>query len=191
MPRRTPVPGCAEVASGRRPSRRHQSREPHMGRFRSRGEIQQRIEQYSSGCFGIQGLSPITRPGRFLARSTSHSVAARSDCTNIPLAAAGAQEDETILESGFLGHGSRRFVHLDPPGIIRSWKISGFGQRLSSGGFHHGSLDDDTGGHIFPERHQQLARQRHDGRLLKTAAIALDPFFEPQSQRRLRLMVQP
>ena len=76
--------------------------------------------------FGIQDLSPIARPGRFLARSTSHSVAARSDCTNIPLAAAGAQEDETILESGFLGHGSRRFVHLDPPGLIRSWKISGF-----------------------------------------------------------------
>jgi hypothetical protein len=141
--------------------------------------------------FGIQDLSPIARPGRFLARSTSHSVAARSDCTNIPLAAAGAQEDETILESGFLGHGSRRFVHLDPPGLIRSWKISGFGQRLSPGRFHHGSLDDDTSGHIFPERHQQLSRQRHDCRLLVTAAIAPDPFFEPQSQRRLRLMAQP
>ena len=49
----------------------------------------------------IQALSPLARSGRFLARSTSHSVAARSDCTNIPLAAAGAQEDETILESGF------------------------------------------------------------------------------------------
>jgi len=108
--------------------------------------------------FGIQGLSPIARPGLFLARSTSHSVAARSGCTNIPLAAAGAQEDETILENGFLGHGSRRFVHLDPPGLIRSWKISGFGQRLSSCGFHHGSFDHDTSGHIFPERHQQLAR---------------------------------
>jgi hypothetical protein len=141
--------------------------------------------------FGIQDLSPIARPGRFLARSTSHSVAARSDCTNIPLAAAGAQEDETILESGFLGHGSRRFVHLDPPGLIRSWKISGFGQRLSQGRFHHGSLDDDTSSHIFPERHQQLSRQRHDCRLLVTAAIAPDPFFEPQSQRRLRLMAQP
>jgi hypothetical protein len=26
-------------------------------------------------CFGIQGLSPIARPGHFLGRSTSHSVA--------------------------------------------------------------------------------------------------------------------
>jgi hypothetical protein len=51
----------------------------------------------------------------FLARSTSHPVAAQSDCTNIPLAAGGAQENETILNCGFSGHGFRRFVHLDPP----------------------------------------------------------------------------
>ena len=60
---------------------------------------------------------------RFRARSTSHSVAVRDGCTNIPLAAGGAQEDETILESGFSGHALLRFVHLDPPGLIRSWKI--------------------------------------------------------------------
>ena len=53
----------------------------------------------------------------FLARSTSHPVVAQSDCTNIPLAAGGAQEDETILNCGFSGHGFRRFVHLDPPGL--------------------------------------------------------------------------
>ena len=46
-----------------------------------------------------------------------------SGCTNIPLAAVGAQEDETILEDGFSGHAKMRFVHLDPPGLIRSWKI--------------------------------------------------------------------
>ena len=63
--------------------------------------------------------------------------------------------------------------------------------RPSSSGFHHGSLDDDAGGHIFPERHQQLARQRHDGCLFEPPTIATDPFFEPQSQRRLRLMTQP
>jgi hypothetical protein len=34
---------------------------------------------------------------RFRIRSTSHSIAARSGCTNIPLAAGRAQEDETIL----------------------------------------------------------------------------------------------
>ena len=41
----------------------------------------------------------------------------------IPLAAVGAQEDETILENGFLGHAKVRFVYLDPPGLFKSWKI--------------------------------------------------------------------
>ena len=35
-----------------------------------------------------------------------------------------------------------------------------------------GRLNNDTGGDIFPERHQQLACQRHDGRLLEPAAVA-------------------
>jgi hypothetical protein len=56
----------------------------------------------------------------FPTRSTSHSVAAQSGCTNIPLAAGEAQEDETILDNGFSGHGLVRFVHLDPPRLIGS-----------------------------------------------------------------------
>jgi hypothetical protein len=32
----------------------------------------------------------------------------------IPLAAVGAQEDETILEDGLSGHAKVRFVHPDP-----------------------------------------------------------------------------
>ena len=45
-------------------------------------------------------------------RSTSHSVAARGGCTKIPLAAGGAQEDETILDSGYWVHANARFVDL-------------------------------------------------------------------------------
>ena len=41
-------------------------------------------------------------------------------CTNIPLAAGEAQEDETILDNGFSGHGLVRFVHPDPPSLIVS-----------------------------------------------------------------------
>jgi hypothetical protein len=51
------------------------------------------------------------------------NVAAHGGCTIIPLAAVGAQEDETILEDGYLGHAKVRFVHPDSPGLIRSWKI--------------------------------------------------------------------
>jgi len=108
-----------------------------------------------------------------------------------PACGGWAQENETILESGFLSHASLRFVHPDPPELIRSWKIRKFGQRLSSSGFHHGSFDDDAGGDIFPQCHQQLARQCDYGRLFMTAAVARNPFFKPQSQRGLRLMAQP
>jgi hypothetical protein len=101
---------------------------------------------------------------------------------------AGAQANETILPIGISVHGLPRFVHPDPPELIRSWKICESAERLSSGGLHHGSLNDDASGDIFPQRHQQLSRQRHDSRLLHAAAVAFDPFFEPQSQRRLRLM---
>jgi hypothetical protein len=37
-------------------------------------------------------------------------------CTNIPLAAGEAQENETNLGFGFSSHGAERFVQLDPPG---------------------------------------------------------------------------
>ena len=66
---------------------------------------------------------PIARSGRFLARSNSHSVAVRDGCTNIPLTAVKAQEDETILINGVSGHALKRFVYPDPPRLIRPWKI--------------------------------------------------------------------
>src|SRR5271166_4738743 len=37
---------------------------------------------------------------------------------------AGAQANETILPIGISGHGLSRFIHLDPPELIRSWKIA-------------------------------------------------------------------
>ena len=46
-------------------------------------------------------------------------------CTKIPRAAGRAQEDETILLHGALGHTQHRFVHLDRPGLIGSWRITG------------------------------------------------------------------
>ena len=47
----------------------------------------------------------------------------RDGCTNIPRAAGGAQEDETILQYGFFGHMVVRFVRLDRPEMIRFWRI--------------------------------------------------------------------
>jgi hypothetical protein len=84
-----------------------------------------------------------------------------------------------------------RFVHLDPPGLIRFWKIVKFGSCLSSGGLHHNPIDDDTSGHVFPKCDQQLSRHRDDRCFLKTAAAARGPFLEPVAERRLWLMTKP
>ena len=91
---------------------------------------------------------------RFRARSTSHAVAAHSSCTKIPLSAGRAQEDENHSRKRHSGHGLLRFVYLDPPGLIRSWEMTGLRWCISLGNLHCNAVDNDTGGHIFPERDQ-------------------------------------
>ena len=86
-------------------------------------------------------------------------------CTKIPRAAHRAHEDETILETGVLGHGLLRFVHLDLPGLIEVQEDDGVRLVCSSSGRHRSAFDDNAGGHIFAERDQQLSRQGHDRRL--------------------------
>jgi hypothetical protein len=98
-----------------------------------------------------------TRPV-FRARSTSHAVATHRGCTKIPLSAGGAQEDEN--------HSRKR--HFRPwlatvrlPGSARTDQVPGDdGIRLvySLGNLHRNSFDNDTGGHVFPKRDQQLSR---------------------------------
>ena len=117
-------------------------------------------------------------------RSNSHSVAARSSGTNIPLASGeGSGGRDPSLRSAYPSHGLMRFVHLDPPGLIRSREIAGKGAAACSGGLEDGSLDQNASGRILPERDQQLARQSNDHRFAKTAARALDPRAVPQRQR--------
>src|SRR5215212_9156311 len=95
-----------------------------------------------------------------------------------------AQEDETILfRSAYPSPSRVRFVHLDPPGLIRSRSIAGKGAAAGSGGLEDGSLDQNASCRVLPERNQQLARQGDDHRLAETAARALDPRAVPQRQR--------
>jgi hypothetical protein len=35
----------------------------------------------------------------------------------------GLRKTRPFLKTGFLGHAKVRFVYLDPPGLIKSWKI--------------------------------------------------------------------
>jgi hypothetical protein len=167
-----------------------------MGSFGSRGEIHSCIGQTPKAVSVSEVRARLHDAARFRARSTSHTVAAQDGCTKIPLAAGRG--------SGGRNHSVDRhfrpwLLSVRPPGSARADQVledliicrASILRRLLSGVLHHGAFDDDAGGDIFPQRHQQLARQRHDGRLLQTAAVAADPFFEPQRQRRLRLMAEP
>src|SRR6478752_9831424 len=131
---------------------------------------------------------------RFRARSTSHTVAVRDGCTNIPLAAGRAQEDENLSRK-------RRFrprpASVRPPGSVRTdhvlritvldaWKTG-----LLSGGPNHCAFDHDPSAHIFPERDQQLSRQRHDRCLAPTTAVTFDSVLEPEGEGRAWLMAYP
>lgn len=57
--------------------------------------------------------------------------------------------------------------------------------------FHDGAFDHNSGVHVFPKRHQQLACQRDNGRFLHTPSIALNTCPEPFRQCRIRLVPQP
>ena len=95
---------------------------PHMGRFGSRDEIiraliiLQRLFRYPRS-------EPDCTTWSFPRQINLTFGRLHDGCTNIPLAAGGAQEDETILEGGFLSHAKLRFVHLDPPGLMM-WTAS-------------------------------------------------------------------
>src|SRR3954453_21204009 len=63
-----------------------------------------------------------------------------------------AQEDETILfRSVYPSPGRVRFVHLDPPGLIRPREI-GRSSAPCSGGLEDSSLHQNASRRILPER---------------------------------------
>src|SRR6266566_4315753 len=73
------------------------------------GDFQDEIE-----CLGIEA-SP-----SFVREPEGNGVAERNGCTNIPLAAVGAQEDETILEDGFFRPCADA---VRPPGSARTDQV--------------------------------------------------------------------
>ena len=128
---------------------------------------------------------------RFRARSTSHAVAARSSCTKIPLSAGRAQEDENHSRKR---HFRPRFATVRLPGSARTDQVlrdDGITLVYSLGNLHRNAFDNDTGGHVFPERDQELSRQCHDGCLAQAAPVAAYPFVKPDAESRARLIAQP
>ena len=162
---------------------------PHMSRWESSGSFLVISLQRLSG---IRGSEPacVTRLVSEHDQPHIRSPFATAAPTS-RLRRAGLRKTRTFLENGVSGHGLRRFVHLDPSGtdhVLRiivsdSWKTG-----LSSGGPNHGAFDYDSGAHIFPERDQQLSRQRHDRRLAPTTAVTFRSVLEPEGECRARLM---
>jgi hypothetical protein len=76
----------------------------------------------NSRIVSIQGLSLIARSSRSWPDQT-HIRSPFARPHQYPACGGRAEEDDTILYFGFLGHVGVRFVHLDPPELIKSWKI--------------------------------------------------------------------
>src|SRR5260370_10889907 len=102
----------------------------------------------------------------------------------------GLRKTRTILENGVLGHGLLRFVHLDPPGLIKVQEDDGVRLVCSLSG-DRSAFDDDTGGHIFSKRDAQLLRQPHNSRLPQAAAITATTLLNKKRGRRGRRVSRP
>src|SRR3954468_2167427 len=83
---------------------------------------------------------PFARPGPAPAPGQTHIRSLRGAAAPLSrLRRVRAQEDETILfRSAYPSHSRVRFVHLDPPGLIRPREMRGKGAAPCSGG-----LEDD------------------------------------------------
>ena len=120
----------------------------------------------SSFSFDIPGLSPFkTRPASGPAQTHMRSPPSTAAPTS-RIRWTGLRRTRP-LNYGVRGQTLRRFVRLDPPGVIRSRWTSGLRSSRPSGGLHHGAFNDNAGGRVLPRRDQQLPRQRHDRRLLR------------------------
>ena len=96
---------------------------------------------------------------------------------------ARAQEGGTIFFAAFEARPDRgpRSAHLDPPELIKLWKIDEDRFNWFSDGCLS-ALQYYSGGNIFPEGNEQLPCQGDDEHLSDTTAIELNALVEPLGQ---------
>src|SRR5258708_33182892 len=90
---------------------------------------------------------------------------------------------------------STRTVSVDPEWVTvtrLSWFTSAIIARdRSEARTQHGAARHHTGREITPERHHQLARQRHDGDTAHPPLYVADTLAEPAAELPVGLMPQP
>ncbi len=161
---------------------------PHMRPLQSR--VISRWHDKLFPVFRIQGLSLAARsgcrsPDQPHIRSSYGATDQYPPCCGW---GSGERGHSTSRPIGPWSHAVRQPGSARTAQVLEDWrKRAG----SASGSFHNGPLDDDARRDIFPQRHEKLARQRDDGRLFETAAVAADPLTKPLGQRRVRLMAQP
>src|SRR5215470_15720325 len=97
----------------------------------------------------ICATRPVSEHGQPHMRSPLVAAAPRSRFRR-----AGLRKTRTILESGISGHGLLRFIYLDPPRTDLVLGGDWITLVYSLGNPHRNAFDNDTGGHVFPERDQ-------------------------------------
>src|SRR6185312_6180270 len=134
--------------------------------------------------------------GDLCSISLHHLISGRAVTTRYPHSAClrqGSHEDETHLRSDLLiwPKGGTVIIHsaltaADAATLTRCLK------RLRLRCLEQGSFGQKAGCEVAPERHHQLARQRHDGdALVALAGIVVGAAAVPSGERTLRLMPQP
>jgi hypothetical protein len=153
-----------------------------MGMMRSRYFASECHDKDLQGIVRIRGLSPSHEPSLYPVQTHIRSpLAAAAPLSRVRRA--WAQEDETLLLFGFSSQTLQRSVHLGPPSRIGPGGGKKNLVRAEGSGFQHGPFDHDPGGHILPERDQELACERGDRRLADASTMTLDPLMEPAAER--------
>src|ERR687897_2015867 len=156
----------------------------------------------SSDFQGVIRRSPLVCPASQVRARLHYAPSSERAEAHMRSPWATAAPSSRILRAGlrktgpFLTPAAEAIPYVGPSTWIRQGRssLSGMphpGILVASGALHRGTLDDHAGGHVPPERDQELPGERHDRDLLHAPAVAADPIAVPPGERRVRLVPEP
>jgi hypothetical protein len=175
-------PGPRVVNDGvgwRRRAERHRTRTLAALIVRIRLELARVIQNWAFSRLLANAAAPRIRS----ARTSSHpnpSCRAKAQADGPPL------PHRRLAGLGISGHASSWITHKPAGAGLRSRL-----RRLRRGGLEHGTVRHQPAHQIAPQRHRQLAGERHDRNPPHPPLLGADPRLEPSTQRAVRLIAQP